>query len=82
VRIKRCALGLSVMTYEILKLFHLIGAVLIGAGLIGVWLSDMRSRQVRDLSRFSEAVRNIAVLRRHCYPRCIDSSDLGHVAGY
>jgi uncharacterized membrane protein len=49
------------MTYEILKLFHLIGAVLIGAGLIGVWLSDMRSRQVRDLSRFSEAVRNIAV---------------------
>jgi uncharacterized membrane protein len=49
------------MTYDILKLVHLIGAVLIGAGLIGVWLSDMRSRQVRDLSRFSEAVRNIAV---------------------
>jgi uncharacterized membrane protein len=49
------------MTYDILKLVHIIGAVLLGAGLIGVWLSDMRSRQVRDLSKFSEAVRNIAV---------------------
>ena len=49
------------MTYDILKLVHIIGAVLIGAGLIGVWVSDMRSRQVRDLSRFAEAVRNIAV---------------------
>jgi uncharacterized membrane protein len=49
------------VTYDILKLVHIIGAVLIGAGLIGVWLSDMRSRQVRDLSGFSEAVRNIAV---------------------
>jgi uncharacterized membrane protein len=49
------------MTYDILKLVHVVGAVLMGAGLIGVWLSDMRSRQVRDLSGFSEAVRNIAV---------------------
>lgn len=32
-----------------------------GAGLIGVWLSDIRSRQHRDLIRFSEAIRNIAV---------------------
>lgn len=49
------------MTYEVLKILHIIGAILIGAGLIGVWMSDMRSRQLRDLSRFSEAVRNIAV---------------------
>lgn len=49
------------MTYEVLKLVHIIGAILIGAGLIGVWVSDMRSRQLRDLSGFSEAVRNIAV---------------------
>lgn len=49
------------MTYEILKLVHIIGAILMGAGLIGVWVSDMRSRQLRDLSGFSEAVRNIAV---------------------
>lgn len=49
------------MVYAILKLLHVIGVVLIGAGLIGVWVSEMRSRQCRELVRFSEAVRNIAV---------------------
>jgi uncharacterized membrane protein len=49
------------MDYSILKYFHVIGAVLMGAGLIGVWLSDLRSRQHRDLIRFSEAVRYIAI---------------------
>jgi uncharacterized membrane protein len=49
------------MTYSVLKLAHIIGAMLIGAGLIGVWLADMRSRQSRELVRFAEAVRNIAV---------------------
>jgi hypothetical protein len=49
------------MTYEVLKLLHIVGAILIGGGLIGVWVADMRSRQLRDLSAFSEAVRNIAV---------------------
>jgi uncharacterized membrane protein len=49
------------MTYAVLKLVHIIGAILMGAGLIGVWVSDMRSRQCRELSQFSEAVRNIAV---------------------
>ncbi|MGH1352841.1 MAG: DUF2269 family protein, partial [Methyloligellaceae bacterium] len=49
------------MDYSLLKYFHILGAVLMGAGLIGVWLSDLRSRQHRDLVRFSEAVRNIAV---------------------
>ena len=49
------------MSYAVLKLLHILGVVLMGAGLIGVWLADMRSRQVRDLVRFSEAVRNIAV---------------------
>jgi uncharacterized membrane protein len=49
------------MTYPLLNLAHIIGAILIGSGLIGVWLNDMRSRQSRDLMRFSEAVRNIAV---------------------
>ena len=34
---------------------------MIGGGLIGVWLSDLRSRQSRELVRFSESVRNIAV---------------------
>jgi uncharacterized membrane protein len=49
------------MDYLILKYLHVLGAVLMGAGLVGVWLSDLRSRQHRDLIRFSEAIRNIAV---------------------
>lgn len=54
-------MGLNTVTYAVLKLAHIIGAILIGAGLIGVWLCDMRSRQSRELVRFAEAVRNIAV---------------------
>ena len=49
------------MEYLILKYLHLLGAVLMGGGLIGVWLADLRSRQHRDLVRFSEAVRYINV---------------------
>ena len=49
------------MTYSLLIFAHLLGAVLIGGGLIGVFVSDLRSRQIRDLPQFSEAVRNIAV---------------------
>ena len=49
------------MTYDLLKLAHVIGTGLIGAGLIGVWINDLQSRQTLDLMRFSESVRNIAV---------------------
>ena len=49
------------MEYSILKYLHIIGAVLMGAGLVGVWLADLRSRQHRDLIRFSESIRYIAV---------------------
>lgn len=49
------------MEYELLKLAHILGAVLIGAGLIGVWMADLRSRQLTELKPFAEAVRNIAV---------------------
>ena len=49
------------MTYSLLRFAHVIGLMLMGAGLIGVWVSDLRSRQARDLIRFAEAVRNIAV---------------------
>lgn len=49
------------MTYALLKFAHILGAILIGAGLIGVWVSDLRSRQLCDLRVFSEAIRNIAV---------------------
>jgi len=49
------------MTYSFLLFAHFLGAVLIGGGLIGVFISDLRSRQVRELPQLSEAVRNIAV---------------------
>jgi uncharacterized membrane protein len=47
--------------YSLLKFFHILGAVLMGAGLIGVWLADLRSRQQRELVRFSESIRYIVV---------------------
>jgi hypothetical protein len=50
------------VTYPVLKFLHLLGLVLMGAGLIGVWYTDLRSRQLRELSVFAEAVRSIAVL--------------------
>jgi hypothetical protein len=49
------------MTYLILKFIHLLGTILIGLGLIGIWMSDLRSRQLHELNAFAEAVRNIAV---------------------
>jgi len=49
------------MTYTLLKFAHVLGAILIGGGLISVWLSDLRSRQLHELPQFSEAVRNIVV---------------------
>jgi uncharacterized membrane protein len=49
------------MTYTLLKFAHLLGAILMGAGLIGVWLADLRSRQLREIGPFAEAARNIAV---------------------
>jgi predicted integral membrane protein DUF2269 len=50
------------VTYPVLKFLHLLGLTLMGAGLIGVWYADLRSRQVQELSVFAEAVRTIAVL--------------------
>jgi uncharacterized membrane protein len=50
------------VTYPVLKFLHLLGLTLIGAGLIGVWYADLRSRQIQELPLFAEAVRTIAVL--------------------
>lgn len=49
------------MTYPLLKFVHLLGLTLMGAGLIGVWYADLRSRQLRDLPLIAEAIRTIAV---------------------
>ncbi len=40
------------MEYGLLRFFHVLGAILMGAGLIGVWMADLRSRQLHDLKRF------------------------------
>lgn len=49
------------MNYTLLRLFHIIGLVLIGGGLIGVWVSDLRSRQMREPVLFAESTRNISI---------------------
>lgn len=49
------------MTYVLLKFIHILGAILMGSGLIGVWIADLRSRQLHELNPFAEAVRNIAI---------------------
>jgi uncharacterized membrane protein len=49
------------LTYLTLRYAHLLGLTLMGAGLIGVWYADLRSRQVRDLAVFAELVHQIAV---------------------
>jgi hypothetical protein len=50
------------VTYRVLRYVHLLGLTLMGAGLIGVWYADVRSRQIRELPVFAELVRQIAVL--------------------
>jgi len=47
--------------FSLLRFAHLIGVMLISAGLIGVFVADMRSRQVRDPKLFAQAVTFIAV---------------------
>lgn len=51
------------MSYNLFKFLHILGAILMGAGLVAVWLADLRSRQLRELPTFAEAVRTIVV----CY---------------
>jgi hypothetical protein len=50
------------VTYSVLRFVHLLGLTLMGAGLIGVWYADLRSRQVRELAVLAETVRTVAVL--------------------
>jgi uncharacterized membrane protein len=47
--------------YVLLRFAHLIGLMLMSAGLIGVFVADMRSRQVRDVKLLAQAVTFIAV---------------------
>jgi hypothetical protein len=47
--------------FAFLRFVHLIGLTLIGAGLIGVFVCDMRSRQAQELGLFGQAVSLIAL---------------------
>ena len=47
--------------YLLLRFAHLLGLMLISASLIGVFVSDMRARQVHDLRLFAQAVTLIAM---------------------
>jgi uncharacterized membrane protein len=47
--------------FLLLRFAHLIGLMLMSAGLIGVFVADMRSRQVRDVKLFAQAVTFSAV---------------------
>ena len=47
--------------FLLLRFAHLLGLMLMSAGLIGVFVADMRSRQVRDVKLFGQAVTFIAV---------------------
>ncbi|WP_404419296.1 DUF2269 family protein [Marinospirillum sp.] len=49
------------MTHSLLTLLHLIGAVLMTSGLLGVWIADVRSRQADDVTTFAEAAGYIRV---------------------
>jgi hypothetical protein len=47
--------------YSLLRFAHLVGLMLISAGLIGVFVADMRARQLRDLQLYANAVTYIAL---------------------
>ncbi len=47
--------------FSLLRFAHLIGVTLMGAGLIGVFVCDMRSRQTQDLKLFGQLVSLIAL---------------------
>jgi uncharacterized membrane protein len=46
--------------FALLRFAHLIGLMLMSAGLIGVFVADMRSRQAREIALFAQAVTFIA----------------------
>ena len=42
--------------FSLLRFAHLIGLMLMSAGLIGVFVADMRSRQIREVKLFAQVV--------------------------
>ena len=52
------------MAYKTLLACHFLGFLLLGAGLVGVFIAELRSRQTRDLLLLAEACRYVSVLYR------------------
>ncbi len=52
------------MAYKTLLACHYLGFLLLGAGLIGVWIAELRSRQTCNLVIIAEACRSVSVLYR------------------
>ena len=52
------------MAYKTLLAFHFLGFLLLGAGLVGVWIAELRSRQTRSLELIAEACRYVSVMYR------------------
>jgi hypothetical protein len=52
---------MAVDQFLLLRFAYLIGVMLMSAGLVGVFVADIRSRQVRDVKLFAQAVTFIAV---------------------
>jgi hypothetical protein len=52
------------MAYKTLLACHFLGFLLLGAGLIGVWIAELRSRQTRSLELIAEACRYVSVMYR------------------
>lgn len=52
------------MTYRVLLALHFLGFLLLGAGLIGVWVAEIRSRQTSSLNVIAEACRYVSVMYR------------------
>lgn len=52
------------MAYKTLLACHFLGFLLLGAGLLGVFVAELRSRQTRDLALITEACRYVSVMYR------------------
>jgi hypothetical protein len=57
------------MDYGLLKFFHILGAVLMGGGLIGVWMSDLRASIAGIAIVLGGSSQYRGLLRRPCRPR-------------
>lgn len=53
------------MDYQIINLLHVLGFTVLGAGLIGIFIADLRARQFSTLSHFSEAVNLIRIFSKN-----------------